>query len=121
MEFIKGKDRDQVTFFSFDQAVSDDNEVRLIDLFVETIQLSDYGFKTDFIDNGRPAYHPTLLLKLFIYGYLNRIRSSRQLEKQCKINLEVMWLMKDFVPDHNTNANFRKDNPGTGLYYIKYY
>jgi transposase len=121
MKFIKGKDRDQVTFFSFDQAVSDDDEVRLIDLFVETIQLSDYGFKMEFIENGRPAYHPADLLKLFIYGYLNRIRSSRQLEKQCKINLEAMWLMKGLAPDHNTIANFRKDNPGTGLYYIKYY
>lgn len=111
MKFIQGKDRDQVEFFSLGQAISDDNEVRLIDLFVEAIQLSDYGFKMEFIENGRPAYHPTLLLKLFIYGYLNRIRSSRQLEKQCKINLEVMWLMKGLVPDHNTIANFRKDNP----------
>lgn len=111
MKFIQGKDRNQVEFFSLGQAVSDDNEVHLIDLFVEAIQLSDYGFKTDFMDNGRPAYHPSDLLKLFIYGYMNRIRSSRQLEKQCKINLEVMWLMKGLVPDHNTIANFRKDNP----------
>jgi transposase len=111
MKFIQGKDRDQVEFFSLGQAISDDNEVRLIDLFVSAIQLSDYGFKSDFIDNGRPAYHPADLLKLFIYGYMNRIRSSRQLEKQCKINLEVMWLMKGLIPDHNTIANFRKDNP----------
>lgn len=111
MKFIQGKDRDQVKFFSLNQAVSNENEVRLIDLFVHAIQLSDYGFKTDFIDNGRPAYHPADLLKLFIYGYMNRIRSSRQLEKECQRNIELMWLMKGLVPDHNTIANFRKDNP----------
>lgn len=111
MKFIQGKDRDQVEFFSLSQAISDDNEVRLIDLFVHAINLSEYGFKTDFIDNGRPAYHPTDLLKLFIYGYMNRTRSSRQLEKECKRNLELMWLMKGLAPDHNTIANFRKDNP----------
>jgi len=111
MKFISGKDRGQIEFFSLEQAVSEDNEVRLIDLFVDAAKLSDYGFKMEFIENGRPAYRPADLLKLFIYGYLNRIRSSRQLEKQCKMNLEVMWLMKGLVPDHNTIANFRKDNP----------
>lgn len=111
MKFIQGKDRSQTEFFCLDQAVSDDNEVRLIDLFVNAIKLSDYGFKLGFIENGRPAYHPADLLKLFIYGYMNRIRSSRQLEKECKRNLELMWLMKGLAPDHNTIANFRKDNP----------
>lgn len=81
MKFITGKDRDQIEFFSLSQAISEDNEVRLIDLFVHAINLSEYGFKTDFIENGRPGYHPTDLLKLFIYGYMNRIRSSRQLQK----------------------------------------
>jgi transposase len=111
MKFIQGKDRNQTEFFCLDQAVSDDNEVRLIDLFVNAIKLSDYGFKLAFIENGRPAYHPADLLKLFIYGYMNRIRSSRQLEKECKRNIELMWLMKGLTPDHNTIANFRKDNP----------
>lgn len=116
MKFIQGKDRDQTEFFCLNQAVSDNNEVRLIDLFVGAIRLSDYGFKMEFIDpdktsGGRPAYHPSDLLKLFIYGYLNRIRSSRQLEKECKRNIEVMWLMKGLVPDHNTISNFRKNNP----------
>ena len=111
MKFIQGKDRNQTEFFCLDQAVSDDNEVRLIDLFVDACRLSNYGFKMEFIENGRPAYHPSDLLKLFIYGYLNRIRSSRQLEKECKRNIEVMWLMKGLVPDHNTISNFRKDNP----------
>jgi transposase len=80
-------------------------------LFVASIKLVDFGFDMEFIDNGRPAYHPSELLRLFIYGYLNRIRSSRQLKKECKRNIELMWLMKGLAPDHNTIANFRKNNP----------
>lgn len=113
MKFIKGKDRKQIPIFvsSLDEAISQDNEVRMIDFFVSSLSLSEYGFKTNFKENGRPAYHPSDLLRLFIYGYLNRIRSSRHLEKECTRNLEVMWLMRGLVPDHNTIANFRKDNP----------
>lgn len=111
MKFITGKDRNQTEFFCLEQAVAQDSEVRLIDLFVSSIKLQDYGFDMDFIENGRPAYHPADLLSLFIYGYLNRIRSSRALEKECGRNIELMWLMKGLVPDHNTIANFRKDNP----------
>jgi len=111
MKFIKGKDRNQTEFFCLDLAVEQDNEVRLIDLFVGSLELGDFGFKTEFIENGRPAYHPSDLLRLFIYGYLNRTRSSRNLEKECKRNVEVMWLMRGLAPDHNTIANFRKDNP----------
>ncbi len=113
MKFIIGKDRSQIPLFvsSIDEVIDQANEVRLIDLFVSSISLSEFGFKTDFTENGRPAYHPSDLLRLFIYGYLNRIRSSRQLEKECKRNLEVMWLMRGLVPDHNTISNFRKDNP----------
>ena len=110
MKFIQGKDRSQTEFFCLEQAVSEDNEVRLMDLFVGALPLAEYGFKMDFIDNGRPAYHPADLLKLFIYGYLNRIRSSRHLEKECKRNIELMWLMRGLAPDHNTIANFRRDN-----------
>lgn len=111
MKFIKGKNRDQIEFYSLNDQVEESNEVRLIDLFVNSLDLSNFGFKTDFIENGRPAYHPSDLLKLYLYGYLNRIRSSRQLEKECKRNIEVMWLMRGLIPDHNTIANFRKDNP----------
>ena len=111
MKFIKGENRDQMQFFCLEQAVDRDNEVRLIELFVNALQLKDFGFKSEFDENGRPAYHPADLLKLFIYGYLNRIRSSRQLEKECKRNLELMWLMRRLAPDHNTISNFRKDNP----------
>ena len=111
MKFITGKDRNQTEFFCLEQAIAQDNEVRLIDLFVASINLADFGFDMQFIDNGRPAYHPSELLRLFIYGYLNRIRSSRQLKKECKRNIELMWLMKGLAPDHNTIANFRKNNP----------
>jgi transposase len=111
MKFIKGKNRDQIEFFSLNGVVDTNNEVRLIDLFVDSLNLGDFGFKVDFGENGRPAYHPSDLLKLYLYGYLNRTRSSRQLEKECKRNLEVMWLMRGLIPDHNTIANFRKDNP----------
>lgn len=111
MKYVSGKDRSQIEMFSLEQAIDQNNEVRLIDLFVGSLTLADFGFKTHFVDNGRPAYHPSDLLRLFIYGYLNRIRSSRHLEKECKRNLEVMWLMRGLAPDHNTIANFRKDNP----------
>jgi transposase len=97
--------------YCLDEHVDADNEVRLIDLFVDSLNLSELGFKVKFEENGRPAYHPGALLRLIIYGYLNRIRSSRQLEKECKRNLELMWLMRELQPDHNTIANFRKNNP----------
>jgi len=112
MQFIQGKDRAQSILFpeSLDQIVEADNEVRIIDLFVESIQLSDFKFAIKTTTEGRPAYHPKDLLKLYVYGYLNSIRSSRTLEKECKRNIEVMWLMKELVPDHNTISNFRRDN-----------
>jgi transposase len=113
MKFIQGHSRNQINLFpvSLDNSIDPDNEVRIIDLFVESLSIKDYGFRTDFTENGRPAYHPSDLLKLFIYGYLNKVRSTRDLEKECKRNIEVMWLLKCLKPDHNTIANFRRDNP----------
>jgi transposase len=113
MKFIQGQNRQQTYLFpvSLDDAVEAENEVRLIDVFVDSLKLEEYGFKSDYIENGRPAYQPSDLLRLFIYGYLNRIRSSRQLEKECKRNIEVIWLVKSLRPDHNTISNFRRDNP----------
>jgi len=113
MKFITGTNRNQLPLFasSIDDAINQDNEIRLIDLFVESLKLSEFGFSFEFVENGRPAYHPSDLLKLFIYGYLNRIRSSRSLEKECIRNIELIWLLKGLVPDHNTIANFRKNNP----------
>ena len=112
-KFITGTNRNQLPLFAsiIDEAIAQDNVVRLIDLFVDSLKLADFGFKFDFVENGRPAYHPSDLLKLFIYGYLNRMRSSRTLEKECARNLELIWLLKSLVPDHNTISNFRKNNP----------
>lgn len=112
MKFITGTDRSQINLFpvSLDQSIEEENEVRLIDVFVNSLPLNEYGFKVDFGENGRPGYHPRVLLKLYIYGYMNKVRSSRDLEKECKRNIEVMWLLEQLKPDHNTISNFRRDN-----------
>ena len=112
MQFIQGKNRTQSVLFpeNLDQIIDEQNEVRIIDLFVEGIKLDEYRFVIKTTFEGRPAYHPKDLLKLFVYGYLNQLRSSRVLEKECKRNIEVMWLMKELAPDHNTISNFRRDN-----------
>jgi transposase len=113
MKFIQGHNRTQTQLFpvSLDQSIDPENDVRIIDLFVKSLPLKNYGFRVDFPENGRPAYHPSDLLKLFIYGYMNKVRTSRDLEKECKRNIEVMWLLNCLKPDHNTIANFRKNNP----------
>jgi len=112
MQFIEGTARNQAILFtqSLDELIAADNEVRMIDLFVESIAPADFHFTIKTTTEGRPAYHPKDLLKLFIYGYLNHMRSSRQLEKECRRNIELMWLLKQLTPDHNTIANFRRDN-----------
>ena len=113
MKFIQGQDRFQTSLFpvSLDSSIDQDNEIRLIDLFVDSLELKSLGFDVDFVDNGRPSYHPKDLLKLFIYGYLNKVRSSRDLEKETKRIIAMIWLLKGLSPDHNTINNFRKDNP----------
>lgn len=110
MRFIKGINRNQTQFFAIEELVASESDVRLIDAFVNSLDLAKHGFDMHFVENGRPAYHPSELLKLYLYGYLNRIRSSRTLEKECYRNLEVMWLIQGLTPDHNTISNFRRDN-----------
>jgi transposase len=112
MQYIQGTNRSQAVVFTtcLDDIIEQQNEVRLIDLFVNSINLTDFSFATMLPKEGRPPYHPKSLLKLFIYGYLNGIRSSRTLEKECKRNIELMWLMQQLAPDHNTISNFRRDN-----------
>ena len=112
MQFIQGKNRTQSILFpeTLDQIIDQDNEVRIIDLFVESINLKEFNFEVKASTEGRPPYNPKDLLKLYVYGYLNSIRSSRVLEKECKRNIEIMWLMKELAPDHNTISNFRRDN-----------
>jgi transposase len=91
--------------------VGDDNPVRVVDVFVEQLDLGSLGFaRVEPMKTGRPAYHPAVLLKLYIYGYLNRIQSSRRLERESQRNLELIWLMERLTPDFKTIANFRKDN-----------
>jgi len=111
MEYLQGKDRTQLTLYStcLDDMVPSDNSVRLIDLFVNSMNLESMGFEC-LSSQGRPPYNPADLLKLYIYGYMNRMRSSRQLEKECQRNLEMIWLLKSLKPDHNTIARFRKAN-----------
>ena len=114
MSYITGFDRTQATLFpeSIDQIIDDNNAVRFIDAFVNSLDLIAFGFSDVRLNvNGRPPFHPSDLLKLYIYGYMNKIRSSRSLEKECKRNIELMWLIKGLVPDHNTISNFRKNNP----------
>ncbi len=111
--FVEGLDRGQGTFFPevLDDFVEGNNPVRVIEAFVEALDLGGFGFggvapKA----TGRPSYHPSVLLKLYIYGYLNRVQSSRRLEREAGRNVEVMWLTGRLVPDHKTIADFRKDN-----------
>lgn len=115
--FIQGEHRTQATLLpeQLDDYVSEDNPVRVVDVFVEGLDLAGLGF--DGItpaSTGRPAYHPAVLLKVYIYGYLNRIQSSRRLEKEAQRNVELMWLTGRLAPDFKTIANFRKDN-GKGI------
>ena len=88
MRYIQGQNRDHIYLFpvSLNDAVEAENEVRLINAFVDSLKIEEFGFRLDHTENGRPAYHPSDLLKLYIYGYLNKIRSSRDLEKECSYN-----------------------------------
>ena len=110
--FIQGEDRFQATLFPerLDDYVAEDSSVRVIDVFIDELDLSGMGFKTQPNDTGRPAYHPTTMLKLFVYGYLNRVHSSRRLEREAQRNVELMWLTGRLAPDFKTIADFRKDN-----------
>jgi len=111
--FVEGTDRAQSTLLPecLDDWIDEDNPVRVIDAFVEALDLAGLGFAgVEPEVTGRPSYHPSVLLKLYIYGYLNRVQSSRRLEREAGRNFEVMWLLGRLVPDHKTIADFRKDN-----------
>jgi transposase len=111
--FVEGVDRGQSTLFPeyLEDWIDRDNPVRAIDAFVDKLDLSGLGFDGVAPEaTGRPSYHPSVLLKLYIYGYLNRVQSSRRLEREAARNVEVMWLTCRLVPDHKTIADFRKDN-----------
>ena len=111
--FVEGTDREQTTIFPecLEDWICEDNPVRAIDVFVDELELAERGFRGVAPEpTGRPSYHPSVLLKLYIYGYLNRVQSSRRLEREAGRNVEVMWLTGRLVPDHKTIADFRKDN-----------
>jgi transposase len=111
--FVAGADRGQSTLLPecLDDFIDEDNPVRVIDAFVDTLDLAELGFGgMEPAATGRPSYHPSVLLKLYIYGYLNRVQSSRRLEREAGRNVEAMWLLGRLAPDHKTIADFRKDN-----------
>jgi transposase len=115
--FIEGEDRNQATLLPeyLDEYIAEDNPVRAVDAFVEELDLKQLGFAgADPAATGRPAYHPAVLLKIYIYGYLNRIASSRRLEREAQRNVELMWLTGRLAPDFKTIADFRRDN-GEGI------
>ena len=115
--FIQGQSREQVTLLPecLDDFVGAENPVRIVDAFVEELDLCSLGFDgLTPAATGRPAYHPAVLLKVYIYGYLNRIQSSRRLEREAQRNVELMWLTGRLAPDFKTIADFRRDN-GVGI------
>ena len=110
--FIEGEDRTQATLFPerIDDYVAEDSPVRVVDVFIDDLDVSGLGFRTEPNATGRPSYHPKMMLKLYVYGYLNRVQSSRRLEREAQRNVELMWLTGRLAPDFKTIADFRKDN-----------
>lgn len=113
MDYIQGISREQIILFpeAIDDYINEENQVQFIDAFAESLDLGELQFRySQLKSTGRPPYNPADMLKLYIYGYLNRIRSSRRLEKESQRNVELMWLLKKLAPDFKTIADFRKDN-----------
>ena len=111
--FVEEADRGQWTLLPecLDDFIDESNPVRVIDVFVDALDLAEMSFEgVEPAATGRPSYHPSVLLKLYIYGYLNRVQSSRRLEREAGRNVELMWLLGRLAPDHKTIADFRKDN-----------
>jgi transposase len=110
--FIEGENRSQSTLFPerMDDYVEQDSVVRVIDVFIDRLDISGLGFKTEAADTGRPGYHARTMLKIYVYGYLNQVHSSRRLEREAKRNVELMWLTGRLAPDFKTIADFRKNN-----------
>ena len=111
--YVEGEDRSQATLFPerLDDYIAEDNPVRVIDVFVDELDLLELGFEgMEPETTGRPAYHPATLLKIYVYGYLNRIQSSRRLEREAQRNMELVWLTGKLMPDFKTIADFRRDN-----------
>ena len=110
MNFITGFNRDQLVMMDFESCLSIDSWARIVDMFVDILPMSELDFSDVLNTEGRPPYRSTDMLKLYLYGYKNKIRSSRQLEQACKVNLEVIWLLKGLRPSARKIAYFRKNN-----------
>ena len=110
-KFIEGDNRYQITLFPerIDDFVPEDSPVRVVDVFIDRLDVSGLGFKAEPSDTGRPGYDPKTMLKIYVYGYLNQVHSSRKLEREAQRNVELMWLSKRLTPDFKTIADFRKD------------
>ena len=115
MQHITGIARNQMVFTILEDFISKDNSVRFIDAFVKNIDLKTLGFELQILKTeGRPAFNTQTFLKIYLYGYLNGLRSSRKLEKECVRNIELQWLLCGLVPNYHSISDFRKNNP-TGL------
>lgn len=110
--FIEGENRHQSTLFPerIDDYVGEDSVVRVVDVFIDRLDISGLGFKAHAAETGRPGYHARTLLKIYVYGYLNQVQSSRRLEREAQRNVELMWLTGRLAPDFKTIADFRKNN-----------
>src|SRR5215831_20122425 len=111
--YVEGEARSQATLFTdtLEDYIAEDNPVRVVDAFVDELDLLTLGFDgMEPEPTGRPAYHPASLLKIYVYGYLNRVQSSRRLERECQRNVELIWLTARLAPDFKTIADFRRDN-----------
>src|SRR3954452_11141010 len=111
--FIEGEERSQITLLPecLDDYIAEDNPVRVVDVFVDELDLHALGFAgAEPAATGRPSYHPAVLLKIYIYGYLNQVQSSRRLEREAQRNVELMWLTGHLAPDFKTIADFRKEH-----------
>jgi len=110
--FVEGSDRRQPTLLPecLDDYVTEESPVRVVDVFVDDLDLGALGFEVTPAATGPPAYHPAMLLKLYVYGYLNKVQPSRRLEREARRNVELMWLTGRLAPDHKTIADFRNDN-----------
>ena len=111
MDFIKGFNRDQLIMMDFESCLNPNSWARIVDMFVDILPMQELGFRDVLNTEGRPPYRSSDMLKLYLYGYKNKLRSSRQLEHACKVNLEVIWLLKGLRPSARKVAYFRKDNP----------
>jgi transposase len=115
MQHITGIPRNQMVFSSLEDTILPENPVRFIDAFVEALSLETLGFTVQTIKReGRPSFDTKIFLKIYLYGYLNGLRSSRKLEKECARNIELQWLLCAIIPNYHTISDFRKQNP-TGL------